>query len=91
MTMTSIESPMTAVYVFVDDYLQAHPRQSQWRPANPHDPAFTDAEVITLALLQGCLGVPTLKRTDRFVAQELRAAFPLLPCYAQWLTRLHSL
>ena len=89
--MARIETQMTAVYVFVDDYLKAHPGQTQWRRSNHHAPPFTDAEVITIALLQGCLGVPTLKQSYRFVATELRAAFPRLPCYAQWLARLHAL
>jgi len=91
MTMASIEIQMTAVYVFVDDYLKAHPGATQWRRSNHHDPAFTDAEVITIALLQGCLGVPTLKQSYRYVAAALRSAFPQLPCYARWLARLHAL
>ncbi|MGH9206040.1 MAG: IS982 family transposase [Acidimicrobiales bacterium] len=82
---------MTAVYVFVDDYLKAHPQQAQWRRSNHRDPAFTDAEVITVGLLQGCLGVATLKQAYQFVAANCAAAFPRLPCYAQWLARLHAL
>jgi transposase len=91
MTMASIVEQMTAVYVFVDDYLKAHPKQTQWRRSNHHDPEFTDAEVITLGLLQGCLGVATLKQAYQYVAANCAAAFPHLPCYAQWLARLHAL
>jgi transposase len=91
MTMASIVEQMTAVYVFVDDYRQAHPAQTQWRRSNHHDPAFSDAEVITIGLLQGCLGVATLQQTYRFVAENHRAAFPALPSYAQWLARLQAL
>jgi IS5 family transposase len=82
---------MIAVYVFVDDYLQAHPDETQWRHSNYHSPAFTDAEVITIGLLQGCLGVASLKKAYQFVADNLRDAFPRLPNYQQWLARLHSL
>lgn len=89
--MASIVEQMTAVYVFVDDYLKAHPTQAHWRRSNHHDPDFSDAEVITVGLLQGCLGVATLKQTYRFVAANLRAAFPHLPSYGQWLARLHAL
>lgn len=89
--MASIVEQMTAVYVFVDDYLKAHPAQAQWRRSHHHDPAFTDAEVITIALLQGCLGVATLKQAYRFAAADHRAAFPHLPSYAQWLARLQAL
>jgi transposase len=91
MTMASIEEQMTAVYVFVDDYLQAHPVLAHWRRSPHHAPAFSDAEVITLGLLQGCLGVATLKQAYRFVARNQRAAFPRLPSYAQWLARLQAL
>jgi transposase len=91
MTMASIGEQMTAVYVFVDDYLKAHPAQTQWRHSNHHDPAFTDAEVITIALLQGCLGVATLKQPDRFVADNHRGAFPHLRSYGRWVARLQAL
>jgi hypothetical protein len=91
MTMASIVEQMTAVYVFVDDYLQAHPAQTQWRRSPHHDPLFTDAEAISIGLLQGCLGVATLKQTYHFVAENHRCAFPALPSYAQWHARLQAL
>jgi transposase len=91
MTMASIEMQMTAVYVLVDDYLQAHPRATQWRRSNNAAPAFSDAEVLTIALLAGCLGVACLRHAYRYVAQNQRAAFPHLPSYARWLSRLHAL
>ena len=89
--MASIVEQVTVVYVYVADYLQAHPGATQWRQAHHNQPAFTDAEVLTIGLCQGLLGVATLKQAYRFVAQNLRDAFPLLPRYAQWLARLHAL
>lgn len=89
--MASIVEQMTAVYVFVDDYFQAHPAAAHWRRSPHARPGFADAEVLTIALLQGCLGVPTLKQAYQFVAANQRAAFPRLPSYAQWLARLHTL
>jgi transposase len=89
--MDSIVDQVTAIYVFVDDYLKAHPRATQWRRSNHQHPAFTDAEVITLALLQGCLGAATLKHAYRYAAGNLSEAFPRLPSYAQWLARAHAL
>ena len=89
--MCSIEEQMTAVYVWIDDYLKAHPKATQWRRANHRHPAFTDAEVLTVALLQGYLGTATLKRTHADAAANLRPAFPRLPSYAQWLARLQAL
>ena len=29
--MTSIEHQMAEIYIFVDDFLKAHPRRAQWR------------------------------------------------------------
>ena len=63
--MARIETPMTAVSVFVDDDLKAHPGATQWRRSNHHTPPFTDAAVITIALLQGCRGGPTLGDLNR--------------------------
>ena len=62
-----------------------------WRQS-PHDtPRFADSEVLTLALLQGCLGVASLKQTYRSVAANYRSAFPRLCSYQQWMARLHAL
>jgi Transposase DDE domain len=91
MTMASIVEQMTTVYVFVDDYLKAHPRATQWRRSHNRAPAFTDAEVITIALLKGCLGVATLRHAYRYVAHNQPTAFPRLCSYRQWLARLHAL
>ena len=66
--MSSILDQLTELYVFVDDFLTAHPRLDDWRQSPHNIPAFADAEVLTLALLQGCLGVASLKQTYRLVA-----------------------
>ena len=51
--MCSIEHQMTEIYCFIDDYLKAHPRRAGgWRRSPNSQPAFTDAEVLTIALLQ---------------------------------------
>lgn len=89
--MASIEHQMTEIYVFVDDYLKAHPAVAQWRQSPNAQPAFTDAEVITIGLMQGCLGVATLKQTYLLIAMNHRSAFPRLCSYKQWIARLHRL
>jgi transposase len=91
MTMQSILDQVTAIYVFVDDFLKAHPHATQWRRSHHGHPAFTDAEVITVALLQGCLGAASLKQAHGYAQANLHHAFPRLPSYAQWLARLHAL
>lgn len=89
--MSSIEHQMTSIYVFVDDTLKGHPDWAHWRTSPNARPELTDAEVITIALLQGCLGVATLKQTYRYVADNHRNAFPHLCSYGQWIARLHRL
>jgi hypothetical protein len=82
---------MTEIYCFIDDFLKARPALSGWRRSPNADPRFTDAEVLTIALLQSDVGTDNLKRTYDLVAKNRRSAFPHLPSYAQWLSRLHQL
>jgi transposase len=89
--MPSIEHQMTEIYCFIDDYLKAHPHQTQWRRSPNQRPRFTDAEVITIALLQNSFGCATLKKAYQLVKDNWRAAFPHLVSYKQWVQRLHAL
>lgn len=89
--MSSIEHQMAEIYCFVDDYQKAHPQLAQWRRSPNSAPAFTDAEVITIALMQGCLGVATLKKAYLLLAFNHASAFPHLVTYKQWVARLHAL
>ena len=88
---SSVDQQMTEIYCFVDEFFETHPGLARWRRSPHAQPQFSDAEVVTLALLQGVFEVATLKQTYRLVAQNWRAAFPHLPSYKQWLTRLHHL
>lgn len=90
-TVSSIEHQMTEIYVFVDDFLKAHPGRAGWRRSPNSRPAFTDAEVMTIALLQGSFGCASLKRAYLLVRANFRRAFPRLCSYKQWLHRLHLL
>ena len=87
----SVEHQMTEIYCFVDEFFKTHPRLAQWRHSPNACPHFSDAEVLTIALLQGVFEVATLKQTYRLVAQNWSRAFPQLPSYKQWLTRVHHL
>lgn len=87
----SVEHQMTEIYCFVDDFLKTHPDLAHWRRSPHAQPQFSDAEVLTIALVQGVFEVATLKQTYRLVAQNWRTAFPALPVYHQWVTRLHLL
>lgn len=87
----SITDQMTQIYVFIDDYLKKHPGQAAWRRSNNDAPTFTDAEVLTIGLLQGAFGCATLKKAYQLVAANWRTAFPHLCGYGQWIARLHAL
>jgi hypothetical protein len=87
----SINHQLTVSYVFVDNFFKAHPAQAQWRTSNHNAPLFSDAEVLTIALMQGYFGCATLKQTYDLVRANAEAAFPHLCSYQQWLARLHAL
>jgi Transposase DDE domain len=89
--LSSIIDQLTELYAFVDDFLATHPDLLHWRQS-PHDmPRFADSEVLTLALLPGCLGVASRKQTYRLVAAHDRSAFPRLCSYQPWMARWHAL
>lgn len=89
--MSSIIDSLTQIYVFVADFLATHPNQARWRRSPNAQPAFTDAEVITIGLMQSVFGVATLKQTYRLIANNWRECFPRLCGYAQFVSRLHGL
>jgi hypothetical protein len=82
---------MTQIYCFVDDSLKSHSRLAHWRSSPNASPAFADAEVITIALMQSCLGVASLKQTYKLISNNYASAFPKLCSYQQWIARLHRL
>lgn len=87
----SINDQLIAVYCFVDDSLKNHPDLAQWRTSNNGAPQFTDAEVITIALMQGYFGCATLSQAYSLVRANAGTAFPHLCGYKQWVARLHAL
>lgn len=89
--MLSIKDQMTILYVTIADFLREQPQVAQWRTSNNCQPEFTDAEVLTIALMQSYFRTPTLKRTFLLVLANDPQAFPKCPSYKQWLTRLHQL
>ena len=89
--MFSIEDHLAALYVFVDDFCQARPDLAAWRHSPHQHPAFSDAEVLTIALLQSELEVASLKQTYGLIAANYRTAFPCLCSYTQWIARVPAL
>jgi IS5 family transposase len=82
---------MLVTFCFTDDFLKAHPNLAAWRSSNNACPRFTDAEVLTIALMQSVFQVASLKQTYRLVKSLFADAFPHLPSYAVFLARLHHL
>jgi len=89
--LATIIDQMTEIYCFIDDYLKADPRRAAWRSSPNSDPAFTDAEVLTIALMQSAFRVASLKQTYRLISLNFSEAFPRLCSYKQWVARLHRL
>ncbi|HEV2126288.1 MAG TPA: IS982 family transposase [Chloroflexota bacterium] len=87
----SIADQMLVVFCFTDDFLQAHPNLAAWRTSNNARPKFSDAEVLTIALMQTIFQVATLKQAYLLVRSLFPDAFPHLPQYAPFLARLHRL
>ncbi len=87
----SVDQHMAEIYYFVDEFCKGHPLLAHWRHSPHAQPQFSDAEVVTVALLQGVFEVATLKQTYRLVAHNWRGAFPQLPSYQQWVSRLPHL
>ncbi len=51
----------TALYVTTDDLLKAQPEQIPWRPVVGIQPRVTDAEIITLAVMQALLSFTSVR------------------------------
>jgi Transposase DDE domain len=81
----------TALYVRTDDLLKAQPHRAPWRPAVGISPELSDAEALTLAVLQALLGFASEARWLRFARAHLRHLFPYLPNQPGYTKRLRKL
>ena len=75
----TLDALATELYVTVDDILVANPQLAQPRPAVGIAPRFSDAELITLAVLQAVLGYHDEARFIRYAHVHLGDLFPYLP------------
>lgn len=50
-----LDTLATALYVTTDDFLKQHPHLAPWRPKIGSSPQISDAELITLAVMQALL------------------------------------
>jgi Transposase DDE domain len=85
-----LDAFVTALYVTIDDLLNDHP---EWCPQRPHigiQPQLTDAELITLAVIQAVLGYHCEARFIRHAHHHLHRWFPYIPNRPGYNKRLRA-
>ena len=74
-----LDTLATRLYVTIDDLLIEHPEWAPERPTVGIAPKLTDAELVTLTVLQALLGFTSEARFIRHARAHLRPWFPYLP------------
>lgn len=86
-----LDTLATALYVKTDDLLKTYPEQLPPRPVVGIVPKITDAELITLAVMQALLGHTSERRWLRYARKHLIDMFPHLPGQSGYNKRLRKL
>jgi hypothetical protein len=86
-----LDTLATALYVRTDDLLKEFPERAPWRPAIGITPELSDAELLTLAVMQALLGYVSESRWLRYARKSLRGLFPRLPGQSGYNKRLRQL
>jgi len=86
-----LDTLATALYVRTDDLLKASPERAPRRPTVGIAPKITDAELITLAVMQALLGHVPEAWWLRFTRFHLRHLFRYLPQQPRYNKRLRAL
>jgi hypothetical protein len=74
-----LDSLATALYVKADDLLKDSPHLAPWRPAVGIASGLTDAELVTLAMMQAILGFTSEAKWLGHALAHLRHLCPHLP------------
>jgi hypothetical protein len=85
-----IDTLATALYVRTDDLLKQYPELVPWRPRIGLQPRLTDAELVTLAVMQALLGYPCEARWIRHAHAHLGHLFGYLPGQSGYNRRLRA-
>lgn len=88
---TDLDTLATALYVTTDDLLTAHPERVPARPRVGIAPKISDAELLTLAVMQALLGYTSEARFLRYARKNLLGMFPWLPQQPGYNKRLRKL
>jgi len=86
-----LDTLATALYVTTGDLLRAHPGRVPPRPAVGLQPVISDAELLTLAVMQALLGFTSERRWLRYARGHLLGLFPRLPGEPGYNKRLRKL
>ncbi len=86
-----LDTLATALYVRTDDLLKASPEWAPWRPKVGIVPKITDAELVTLAVMQALLGLTSEARWLRYARSHLGHLFCYLPKQPGYNKRLRRL
>lgn len=86
-----LDTLATALYVTTDDLLTAHPERVPVRPKVGIKPKISDAELITLSVIQALLGFTSEEQFLRYARKHLLAMFPYLPQQSGYNKRLRKL
>src|SRR4051794_39025926 len=86
-----LDTLATALYVRTDDLLKASPDRAPWRPSVGIAPKISDAELITLAVMQALLGHTSEARWLRYARSHLQHLFRYLPKQSGYNKRLRRL
>ena len=86
-----LDTLATALYVTTDDLLLAHPERVPARPKVGIAPTTSDAEMLTLAVMQALLGFTSETHWLRYARANLLQMFPHLPQQSGYNKRLRKL
>jgi hypothetical protein len=88
--MNNLDTLATALYVKIDDLLKEAPDLAPWRPAIGITPKLTDAELVTLAVIQALRGFTSESRWLRFARAHMTHLFRYLPQQPGYNKRLRA-
>src|SRR6185295_261708 len=85
-----LDTLATGLYVTSDDFLADNPQYRPLRPRVGPAPRLTDAELVTLVVLQALLGFTSEARFLRYANTHLRGLFPYLPTQSGYNKRIRA-
>jgi hypothetical protein len=85
-----LDTLATGLYVTSDDFLADNPQYRPLRPRVGRAPRLTDAELVTLVVLQALLGFTSEARFPRYANTHLRGLFPYLPTQSGYNKRIRA-